>query len=850
MSGPNLIRTIKLRSVENAVYKTSYNRVSFSVSEDDMSTDLSKSYLAMNLSLIDKTSQLPITSTQVNDWGSVGLNVSFGNDGITYSPSCIIKTARLIAKGGGQILEEVQFANVLSQTLFQLTHDAELVESMSILYGNSQSSGMGSSAAAAYSALKFVVKNNVVEPLQVHIPLTDMFGVCKSTNFHLSQTKGLIFQFELEDNLNLFQLTPIHSTQDPNADNNFNVVGELGFTSAGGEGATTLRRPPNTTDGGMTQKLVWYPTPETQVLKPKINTNPTYLRSQVNVVHDGLRVNNNQYMDSPQGLGAQFSGAFFDPVFWGTGALSYFGKEGEAVGDRTLRITAKQAPIGSGSGGVPTAPTALQLAALGFAVNTVLKLSWRVIDISVLANQNSPITQSGKKIDELVTITAVGTDGVPTATLVTDSRMTYAMDLGALWMPYLEAVEIMTPLNGQQFVKSGDKILAEFDTLVAANTLLCNLNEMTALLQLGAFTCSGPITGGAVTSRFKPGFGHFELAVSMERTATGVAATDGKLCVAPYVANEGTNAAQLTSSGLIRLPVQGKGVKVIAVAGPAVINGVDYWTVTLSDLGMTPLSNPVAKQVPMWTDITPYNNTYAPITATRFNWCVFGATATAVQASGLGPSGGTLETLPLTYSIDKFELILVQQSKSPRMPMMKLYSTYKLEPAAIESDQEQWQRQFIVNDGSCYNIALLTPDYTKSTIGLGPTGSLVSTRRNISRYRWQVNNVDATNRDITIQDPRSDYPSSLHRDKLTDWFANSDMTLMNLEGITPLAMAADPISIIPLKVYSGVIGSNYLVNPANYTAQLVCYGDSTLERPIKKGPVFLYKFCIREIPSV
>jgi hypothetical protein len=110
--------------------------------------------------------------------------------------------------------------------------------------------------------------------------------------------------------------------------------------------------------------------------------------------------------------------------------------------------------------------------------------------------------------------------------------------------------------------------------------------------------------------------------------------------------------------------------------------------------------------------------------------------------------------------------------------------------------------------------------------------------------------VDATNRDITIQDPRSDYPSSLHRDKLADWFANSDMTLMNLEGITPMAMAADPVSIIPLKVYSGVIGSNYLVNPANYTAQLVCYGDGTLGRSIKKGPVFLYKFCIREIPSV
>jgi len=837
MSGPNLIRTIKLRSVENAVYTPSYNRVSFSVSEDDMSTDLSKSYLAMNLSLIDTTTKLPVTATQVNGWGSVGLSVSFGNDHTAYSSSCIIKTARLIAKGGGQILEEIQFSNVLSQTLYQLTHDAELAESMSILYATGQSSGMGSSFNAAIGALAFTVKNNVVEPLQVHIPLTDMFGVCKSTNFHLSQTKGLIFQFELEDNLNLFQYIPKASQQDPEVASNFNVMGELGFDDAGAPAATETRPPPNYVDGTMPQKLVWYPTPETQVLKPKLNIQPNDRRSIINVTHDGLRITNNQFMDSPQGLGPTYQGAFFDEPFWGTGALSYFGKAGEAVGDRTLRITAKLPPVGSGPSGVPTAPTEAQLSALGFNVGTILKVSWRVVDISVLANANSPIKQSGKKIEEFVTITAIGTDGVPTATIVTDSRLTFAMDLGAIYMPQLEAVEIMTQVNKQQMILSLDKELGLFDALVATNSIVMDAADLAPLIQLGAVIAAAPVNG---VTTFSPGFGQIELAVSMERTATGVAATDGKLCVAPYVSNEGTNAAQLTSSGIIRLPSQGKGVKVVAVEGP--VDG--YYNVRFSDLGMTPLTNPLAKQVLSWTPTPqPYVDTYTPIAATRWKWAVFGATSTGVQ-----PNGSDLLT-PLSYSIDKFELILVQQSKSPRMPMTKLYSTYKMEPAAIESDQYQWQRQFIVNDGSCYNIALLTPDYTGSGLSLGK-GSLVSRRRNISRYRWQVNNVDATNRDITIQDQRSDYPSSLHRDKLTDWFANSDMNLMTLEGITPLAMNPDPVSILPLKVYSGVIGSNYIVNPANYTAQLVCYGDSSLIRPIQKGPVFLWKFCIREVPSV
>lgn len=829
----NIIRTIKLRSVENAIYTPSYNRLSFSVSEDDMSTDLSKSYLAMNLILVNKETGAPIAGTTLNNWSAVGLNVAFGNDGDSYSPAAIIKTARLIAKGGGQILEEIQFSNVLSQTLYQLTHDRELVESMSILYAGATNDGMGSSFSGSVSSLGFVVKNNVVQPLQVHIPLSDIFGCCKNNNFHLSQTKGLIFQLELEDNLNLFHFVPTDSTVDPNT--NMSQMGELGFTAVGAPGAATIRLPPNDVTGDMAGKLVWYPTAETQVLKPKLNQTPDFKRSQVNSTHDGLRITNNSFLSKTLAEDFEAPGStYFEPVGWGTGAVSYWGEEGQAVGDRSLRIK-------STAGDIPTAPTAAQLEDLGFVVGAVLKLTWRVVDISVIANQGSPVIQAGKRLEEFVNIITITADG-DTALIATDSRMTYSLTLGAAYAPILDAVEIMSPTaNGYTTMMStADRTIVQLDALTDLRTLVMNANELMPLIQMGLFTFTGgPIDGNSAVQFHANSFGRCEVGVEMLRTATGTAGTDGGLCVAPYVSNEGTNAAQLTSSGVIRLPVQGKGVKVVSVTGPV----DELYAVVFSDLGLTPFKQPIAKAVPQWTQVNG-QNVFASSPATHFRFYVFGATSIQGQIN----TGEPFIDVPLSYSIDRFELVLVQQSKSPKMPMAKLYGTCKMEPAAIENDQDQYQRQFIVSDGSCYNIALFTPEYV-STIA-GKSGSLISRRRGIGRYRWQVNNVDATNRDIIIQDVRSDYPSSLHRDKLTDWFTNSDMTLMNLEGITPLAMNPEPVSILPLKVYSGVVGNNYIVNPASYTAQLVLYADGTLERKIKKGPVFLWKFCIREFPMV
>ena len=45
----NISRQIKLRSVEQAIFKPSYNRLNFMIQPDGLATDLSQSYLSMRV---------------------------------------------------------------------------------------------------------------------------------------------------------------------------------------------------------------------------------------------------------------------------------------------------------------------------------------------------------------------------------------------------------------------------------------------------------------------------------------------------------------------------------------------------------------------------------------------------------------------------------------------------------------------------------------------------------------------------------------------------------------------------------------------------------------------------------
>ena len=121
-------------------------------------------------------------------------------------------------------------------------------------------------------------------------------------------------------------------------------------------------------------------------------------------------------------------------------------------------------------------------------------------------------------------------------------------------------------------------------------------------------------------------------------------------------------------------------------------------------------------------------------------------------------------------------------------------------------------RQFIVSEPNCYNAILCTPNYSADDLDLFPE-TLISKSRNINQYRFSVNNIDNTNRNIGVRNNTSFYPSSLHLDKLFDTMRNDVGMLKSLSGINGVSRSFDPPAVFPLKVYTASDAENQYLSP-------------------------------------
>jgi len=200
----NVQRTIKYRSLENQQYSQTYNRANIRIPADNMQTDLSQSYLAMRMRIKSKTGET-ITSADLEKLTANDMCLSFGHEDHTYSPACMIKSA-VLKRGNGQILESIPFSNIISQTMFQLTTNKERLASSNLLNGLALASKRGESITKTLSSLH-------KDYIEVQIPLQDIFELCRSTNFWLSETQGLELNFETENRLDLFKVVLVKSTE-------------------------------------------------------------------------------------------------------------------------------------------------------------------------------------------------------------------------------------------------------------------------------------------------------------------------------------------------------------------------------------------------------------------------------------------------------------------------------------------------------------------------------------------------------------------------------------------------------------------------------------------------------------
>jgi len=200
----NVQRTIKYRSLENQQYSPTYNRANIRIPADNMQTDLSQSYLAMRMRIKSKNGET-ITSADLAKLTEKDMCLSFGHEDHTYSPASMIKSA-ILKRGNGQILESIPFSNIISQTMFQLTTNKERLASSNLLNGLALASKRGESLTKTLSSLH-------KDYIEVQIPLQDIFELCRSTNFWLSETQGLEMSFETENRLDLFKVVLVKSTE-------------------------------------------------------------------------------------------------------------------------------------------------------------------------------------------------------------------------------------------------------------------------------------------------------------------------------------------------------------------------------------------------------------------------------------------------------------------------------------------------------------------------------------------------------------------------------------------------------------------------------------------------------------
>lgn len=760
-------RQIKLRSVEQAIFQPSYNRLNFFVQPDGLSTDLSQSYLSARVYLKNAITNQRLSSATMKALIEENLVVSFGNGEQSYSPACLIRVARLFANKGNELLEEVNFANILTQTVMhQLCNDFETLESTNLLTGSTSQIGHGSSLPASLSAF-------INNPTTVHIMLRDLFGICRHSNFELAETDGLNITIELEDKQNLFRVSTLGDFQ------KFGVPDISGSTA-----------------------LLAY---------PEVFVNPAA---------EGYAQNSDTLAKSGIAHG-QFSAPSSDLLIDPSGnTMIQYSKEGWRYGADYWFV---QPTIATEITAVvfQHALTADQMTALGFVAGNFMKLKYLISSSYTGAAKVAP--------REFVYM-------VPMDTVTAGATPNVAFGNGfSLWWD-----EIVGKTVDDVVVFDSMEVLAVDEVVgwggpTTTTTLATTLKSNTINMPLAAYEKLQAL--GLVDSENRPTAVSFDLAVQMGGAAAD--ATHGSHITPDYIANElSPNVRQIFSNQLTKLPTQGAKCVITNVVGlQDTTVDITYSTLgcesNTSIQGFTIYPQLVGVPIPV------------PITGSAFFiW--------NVQNHAMGPNGVTPATpIPsllnnLSYEIDKFELVLIQSSIDPanRMPRPFIYSTWKLETATIETAQPTYARQFILEE-NVYNCMLLTPSWNDVA---KTRGSLVSTRRGVSYFRYSVNQVNQTNRDVYLSSFRSSYPSTLYLDRMNDTFSNSDYILRSPVGIRGVQESADAVIIYPLKIYHAVSEQAYVMgHPGGATVQLNLFADTASGGKIVPGNIFFFKQILKQL---
>lgn len=780
----SIARQIKLRSIEQANFNKSYNRVNFVVTPDGLATDLSQSYLSMRVYLLKNLSGLRVSNAEMAELIRDNLCVSFGNQDKSYSPACLFRTARLFALKGDELLEESNFSNVLTQTIIhQLCNDFETVESSNILTGSSVQIGHGSSMSSSLSAF---YKNWT----EVHVFLRDIFGICRHSNFELAVTQGLRMEIELEDKQNVFKITTLGDFQ------------KIDVRDASGVSPihTIL--------------------PQRFALQPGVTATLGYLQNADDLSTSSVA---REQFNSPS------SDLFLDGS---DNVMVQYPKEGfEFPAHTYFQQPVKGVQIQSIKFKTQLQYTVDQLFGLGFKAEAWMKLRYSISNSFTDARAIAP-----KSWYTMRKIILTDVDASGQATIVFDQDGSKSLEIpdvagrtvnsdvvfdGLELLYEDEVVPVSYPLV------AGTPTAEEMLTKLASNKLIVGPTAVQRMRELGILDADLRASGCT-----------FDLGVEL----LGTQGASGETFITPDVITNQMSSAirKVYSTQICKLPMQGAKCQVVHV-GEADASGERE--IEFSSWGCEGKTS-----LQPFLMIPTGDETRSLHLATSLEFLIWN-----VQNHRYAPNATDMSGVPipsywndLTYEIDKFELVLMQSSVDPKNRMARpfVYSTWKVEISTIESYQQTWSRQFILEQG-VYNCFLLTPEWNTRD---QEKGSMISSRRGVSHYRYLVNNIAQTNRDIYVQDFRSDYVSSLYLDRLNDTFSNSEYILRAPVGIQGVQETAHPVVIYPLKIYNAVSETEYKMGqPGGATVQINMFGDPSMSRLISPGNVYFFKQLLKQI---
>lgn len=814
------ITTRKILSNVQQVFKPSYNRITWELSPmQGMAVDFTKSYFCFRMYITRQVTGLKLTAEQYRDLLSKNLMIELGQNGFSYPAAALLKVARLYSRNNtGSPLEEILYQNVWATTMHQLTEDFECIAGNTLSSGTAVSFNSSGSLAAQISSLMYstiVPDSDAQLPVEIHIPLSDIFGICKNSHFDMSLTGGLIMQIETEDVKNLFQTrslgTPVHMP--PLLDSSGNGIPAQPELSP----FTFLANGQNDTD-----------MPSYQFAKQNYDSSGNALLLAPNGYHYEVGTTLKTHTDNADCL-------------WDMGDIF--------AGQQSIYLNG--------------AWTAQQLIDAKFVKGNIIKMNFR------LSYPGEKMRSKMIEMYDLINNTGAGPAGECYIGLTNIYMAPIGINNPLTTDVYLESIDVYEspdytadPAHPRVSTFGALNIgivssvavsegITPFDDFITTNTLRVPALPFQAMVDTGVVVLSGD---GNYT-----GSGPFRLNMQSQLL-------NGRQV--PWIdqfenPDIPTQRKIYTNQGK-PLSVQGTDTQILSVSA---LDSSGNRIVTFKDLGFA--NNNSIQDATLMKNTVGYN---AQIIGPSETFTLPNGTVISnhelvwnitITQSRNKTALGLLPTDKYSYELDKCEVVLVEQTIDPSIPQNMTYETLRVEVATIETNTlDVYNRQFTINEPSVFNCWLMTPQYSNSgrlgtAAGSDPSGNhyyfqhpecLVSYARNVQEYRWAYNNIQNTNRNIEVETNTSKYPSSLHLEKLMDTFSNTTTKPKNFSGIlTVPRTACDPVVCFPIRIYEAIDPTSVYQREGGFTLQIALQGDSIHEKNIISGPIFLFKQMLKTI---